>query len=93
MALAQWVMARKVTSMDVWLMAAVSDGVGTINVAQLCGERGVSRQTFYKWRRRFEADGLEASGSGSWRKSTRSSAMSWATSCAGRHNFHHVPLP
>lgn len=44
--------------MDVRLLAAVSDGVGTLNVARLCRERGISRQTFYKWRRRFEATGL-----------------------------------
>ncbi len=44
--------------MDVRLLAAVSDGVGEINVAQLCRERGISRQTFYKWRRRFEDAGL-----------------------------------
>ncbi len=44
--------------MDVRLIAAVSDGVGALNAAQLCRERGISRQTFYKWRRRFEAGGL-----------------------------------
>ena len=44
--------------MDVRLIAAVSEGVGKVNVAQVCRERGISRQTFYKWRRRFEALGL-----------------------------------
>jgi transposase InsO family protein len=42
--------------MDVRLAAAVTDS--SINVAAFCRERGVSRQTFYEWRRRYEAEGL-----------------------------------
>jgi transposase InsO family protein len=47
--------------MDVRLRIAVaSDGV---NVSAFCREQGISRQTFYEWRRRYRAhgpDGLEA---------------------------------
>jgi len=42
--------------MDVRLRAAVA--AGDVNVAWLCRELGVSRQTFYKWRRRYLAEGL-----------------------------------
>jgi transposase InsO family protein len=42
--------------MDVRLVAAVT-GV-EINVAAFCREQGISRQTFYAWRRRFSEDGL-----------------------------------
>lgn len=52
-------MARKVTPMDVRLIAAVSGDSGDLNVAKLCREHGISRQSFYKWRRRFAAGGLE----------------------------------
>lgn len=42
--------------MDVRLMAAlVSDGV---NVSAFCREHGISRETFYAWRRRYRAEGL-----------------------------------
>lgn len=43
--------------MDVRLAAAITGG--EVNVAALCRERGISRQTFYAWRRRYEAEGLE----------------------------------
>lgn len=43
--------------MDVRLMIAVASP-GT-NVAAFCRELGISRQTFYVWRRRFTADGLD----------------------------------
>jgi transposase InsO family protein len=49
-------MARKVTAMDVKMAAAMAGGVG--NVAGFCREQGISRQTFYKWRRRFRAEGV-----------------------------------
>jgi transposase InsO family protein len=49
-------MARKVTAMDVKMAAAMAGGVG--NVAGFCREQGISRQTFYKWRRRFQAEGV-----------------------------------
>ncbi len=42
--------------MELRLMAAVTDS--TINVSSFCREHGVSRQTFYLWRRRFAASGL-----------------------------------
>jgi transposase InsO family protein len=42
--------------MDVRLMAALaSEGV---NVSAFCREHGISRETFYAWRRRYRADGL-----------------------------------
>jgi transposase InsO family protein len=42
--------------MDVRLMAALaSDGV---NVSAFCREHGISRETFYAWRRRYRAGGL-----------------------------------
>lgn len=44
--------------MDVRLIAAVTGGV-KVNVSALCRERGISRETFYAWRRRYEAEGLE----------------------------------
>lgn len=44
--------------MDARLVAAVSgSGVG-VNVAGLCRQLGVSRQSFYKWRARYRAEGL-----------------------------------
>src|SRR5680860_227578 len=53
-------MAEQVASMDVRLIAAVTAGsLEGVNVARVCAERGVSRKTFYKWRRRFLAEGLE----------------------------------
>jgi transposase InsO family protein len=49
-------MARKVAPVDVRLAAAVTEG--EINVAAFCRDRGISRQTFYEWRRRYKVDGL-----------------------------------
>jgi transposase InsO family protein len=49
-------MAGKVVPMDVRLRAAVADP--GVNVSAFCAAHGVSRQTFYKWRRRYEAEGL-----------------------------------
>ena len=50
-------MAREVIAMDVRMRIAVtSDGV---NVAAFCREHGISRQTFYVWRRRYLAGGLD----------------------------------
>lgn len=43
--------------MDVRLLIAVaSEGV---NVAEFCRRHGISRQTFYEWKRRYEAEGLD----------------------------------
>jgi transposase InsO family protein/transposase-like protein len=50
-------MAQKVTAMDIRTATAL---VGQVdNVAKFCADHMISRQTFYKWRRRFEADGLQ----------------------------------
>jgi transposase InsO family protein len=49
-------MAQKVTAMDVRAATALAGGIE--NVAEFCREQNISRQTFYKWRRRFVADGL-----------------------------------
>jgi len=49
-------MAQKVTAMDIRIATAL---VGQIdNVSQFCRDRQISRQTFYKYRRQFGADGL-----------------------------------
>jgi len=45
--------------MDVRLRVAVTD-LTTVNVSALCVEHKISRQTFYKWRRRYLAGGVEA---------------------------------
>ena len=43
--------------MDVRLRAAIaSEG---LNVAAFCREHGISRETFYVWRRRYRAEGLD----------------------------------
>lgn len=45
--------------MDVKLAAGVAGTVRKGEVAEFCREQGISRQTFYKWKARFVADGLE----------------------------------
>ena len=52
-------MAEKVASVELRLMAAVAASLDGVNVTELCASAGVSRKTFYKWRARFEAEGLE----------------------------------
>jgi transposase InsO family protein len=52
-------MAGEVVSMKSRLIAAVSGDVAGLNVSRLCEELGISRKTFYKWRRRFAVEGLE----------------------------------
>lgn len=44
--------------MDTKFAAAIAGAVRTGEVAAFCREHGISRQTFYKWRNRFEAEGL-----------------------------------
>ena len=44
--------------MDVKMAAAVAGAVRNGEVAAFCREHGISRQTFYKWKTRFEAEGL-----------------------------------
>ena len=50
-------MAQKVTAMDVRMAAAVAGQVD--NVTAFCRSRKITRQTFYKWRRRFDEDGID----------------------------------
>jgi transposase InsO family protein len=50
-------MAWKVTAMDVRMAAALAQGVD--DVAGFCRAQGISRQTYYKWKRRFEREGLD----------------------------------
>jgi transposase InsO family protein len=49
-------MARKVIAMETKLLAVFSSEV-TLNVSALCEELGITRQTFYKYRRRWKAEG------------------------------------
>jgi transposase InsO family protein len=49
-------MAQKVTAMDIRAATAVAGQID--NVAQFCREHQISRQTFYKFRRRFGEEGL-----------------------------------
>jgi transposase InsO family protein len=49
-------MAQKVTAMDIRAATALAGQID--NVAQFCRDQQISRQTFYKWRRRFGEDGL-----------------------------------
>ena len=49
-------MVQKVTAMDIRAAAAFAAQID--NVSQFCRERQISRQTFYKFRRRFARDGL-----------------------------------
>jgi transposase InsO family protein len=49
-------MAQKVTAMDIRAATALAGQID--NVSQFCRDQQISRQTFYKWRRRFSRDGL-----------------------------------
>ena len=49
-------MAKTVVSMEAKLLAVFSSGV-PLRVTALCRELEISRQTLYKYRRRFEAEG------------------------------------
>jgi transposase InsO family protein len=49
-------MARRVVAMEAKLLAVFSGGV-RLEVSALCAELGISRQTFYKYRRRWAAEG------------------------------------
>ncbi|HEY4333386.1 MAG TPA: IS481 family transposase [Ilumatobacteraceae bacterium] len=46
------------TAMDVKLAAALAGAVRSGEVAAFCRDHGISRQTFYKWRRRYQSEGL-----------------------------------
>lgn len=50
-------MAQKVTAMDIRMAAALAGQVE--NVAQYCRDNNISRETFYKYRRRFRQHGIE----------------------------------
>ncbi|CAN5824365.1 IS481 family transposase [soil metagenome] len=50
-------MAREVTLMDVRLRIAVSSA--DLNVSAFCRDHGLSRETFYFWKRRYDAVGLD----------------------------------
>ena len=52
-------MAGEVVPMDARLIAAVSGSSEGLNVAGLCRQLGISRQSFYKWRTRYVAEGLD----------------------------------
>ncbi len=45
--------------MDVKLAAGVAGTVRAGEVAQFCRDQGISRQTFYKWKGRYQADGVD----------------------------------
>src|SRR3954470_19603314 len=50
-------MAWKVTAMDVRMAAALATGVD--DGAAFCRAQRISRQTYYKWKKRFETEGLD----------------------------------
>jgi transposase InsO family protein len=50
-------MAGMVVAMDVRMAAALAQGVD--DVAGFCREQGISRQSYYKWKKRFETEGLD----------------------------------
>lgn len=52
------VMADEVIPLDVKLVAAVSSST-PMNVAAYCRQNRISRKVFYKWRARYEAEGLD----------------------------------
>jgi transposase InsO family protein len=60
-------MAQKVTAMDIRMAATF---VGHENVAAYCRATGISRATFYKWRRRFREEGIGGLGEHSRRPSS-----------------------
>jgi transposase InsO family protein len=50
-------MAGTVVAMDVRMAAALAQGVD--DVAAFCRAQGISRESYYKWKRRFETEGLD----------------------------------
>jgi transposase InsO family protein len=50
-------MAQKVVSMETKLRAVFAPGAPRVDVSALCAELGISRQSFYKYRRRFAVEG------------------------------------
>ena len=49
-------MAQKVTAMDIRAATALAGQIE--NVSAFCRSQQISRETFYKWRRRFGEQGL-----------------------------------
>jgi transposase InsO family protein len=70
-------MAQKVTAMDIRAATALVGQVG--NVAEFCRRHQISRVTFYKFRRRFLAEGWEGLGQD---RSRRPVVSPMATACA-----------
>ncbi|WP_157361786.1 DDE-type integrase/transposase/recombinase [Haloechinothrix halophila] len=54
-------MAEQVVAMEIRLLVALAGRPGQerVNVTALCAELGISRDTFYRYRRRFDGRGLE----------------------------------
>lgn len=50
-------MVEKLVAMEAKLLAVLTRGLEGINVSALCRELEISRQTLYKYRRRFEVEG------------------------------------
>jgi transposase InsO family protein len=50
-------MAQKVVAMEAKLRAVLAAGVSGVPVKALCAELEISRQTFYKYKRRWETEG------------------------------------
>jgi transposase InsO family protein len=50
-------MAQKVVAMEAKLRAVFAGAVGGVRVSELCAELEISRQTLYKYRRRWRAEG------------------------------------
>ena len=50
-------MAGTVVAMDVRMAAALAQGVD--DVAAFCRAQGISRQSYYKWKKRFDLEGLD----------------------------------
>lgn len=44
--------------MDLRVMAAVTSSERVLDVSKFCREHGISRKTFYKWRARYQREGL-----------------------------------
>jgi transposase InsO family protein/transposase-like protein len=70
-------MAQKVVVMEAKLLAVFTSGLN-LNVSALCRQLKISRDTFYRYRRRFEAEGP----SGLVRRSRRPRSSPRATSVA-----------
>jgi transposase-like protein len=50
-------MAQKVVAMETKLRAVLAAGLTGVSVTSVCEDLDISRQTFYKYKRRFEAEG------------------------------------